>query len=163
MTEDEVHARLQREFETHPHQQLRTLLQGWVPETLADVLADLSPRASQGTGEEERHVHRIQAQERAGLVALLKDFRWTLTGSLPIAAGIVTAGGVSLKEVDPTTFESRKVRGLHIVGELLGSGCRYRRLQSAGGVQHRVSCGCRCCDGKLISAVPEDEDALASC
>ncbi len=113
MTEEEVHARLQREFEAHPHQQLSTLFQGWVPATLADVLAGLSPI------EPERHVHRIRADERADLVRLLKDFRWTLTGSLPIAAGMVTAGGVSLKEVDPVTFESRKVRGLYIVGELL--------------------------------------------
>ena len=119
MTEDEVHARLQREFEEHPHQQLPTLLQGWVPATLADVLADLSPVAPKDPGEEERHVHTIRAGERAGLVKLLKDFRWTLVGSLPIAAGMVTAGGVSLKEVDPTTFESRRVRGLYIVGELL--------------------------------------------
>lgn len=113
MTEEEVHARLQRDFEAYPHRQLSTLLQEWVPSTLADVLAGLSPI------EPERHVHRIRADERADLVRLLKDFRWTLTGSLPIAAGIVTAGGVSLKEVDPVTFESRKVRALYIVGELL--------------------------------------------
>jgi hypothetical protein len=113
MTVDEIHARLQREFEERPHLQLRTLLQGWVPASLADVLAELSAI------EEDRHVHRIRADERAGLVKLLKGFRWTLVGSLPIAAGMVTAGGVSLKEVDPTTFESRIVRGLFIVGELL--------------------------------------------
>ncbi len=113
MTEEEVHARLQRDFEAYPHRQLSTLLQEWVPSTLADVLAGLSPI------EPERHVHRIRADERADLVRLLKDFRWTLTGSLPIAAGMVTAGGVSLKEVDPVTFESRKVRALYIVGELL--------------------------------------------
>jgi hypothetical protein len=113
MTEQDVHTRLQREFEEHAHRQLANLLKGWVPATLADALAELSGIAA------DRHVHTIRAEERERLVALLKDFRWQLTGSLPLAAGMVTAGGVSLKEVHPVSFESRLVRGLHIVGETL--------------------------------------------
>jgi predicted Rossmann fold flavoprotein len=113
MTEEAIHQRLQQEFEAHPHRALRTLLRGWVPGELADVLADLSPV------EDDRHVHRIRSEERTALVKLLKDFCWTISGSLPIAAGMVTAGGVSLKEVDPVTFESRIVGGLYLVGELL--------------------------------------------
>lgn len=113
MDEAAVHRRLQREFEEHPHQQLATLLRGWVPGNLADVLAALS------TIEAERHVHRIRAEERTALVSLIKNFRWTVSGSLPLAAGMVTGGGVALDEVDPLTFESKKVNGLHIVGELL--------------------------------------------
>jgi predicted Rossmann fold flavoprotein len=113
METDIVQSRLQREFEEHPHQQLGTLLRGWVPATLADVLAKLS-----GV-DEERHIHRIRAEERTGLVSLIKDFRWTISGSLPLAAGMVTGGGVALNEVDPVTFESKKISGLYIVGELL--------------------------------------------
>ncbi len=113
MPVDDVHARLQREFEQHPHRRLPTLLRDWVPGMLADVLAGLSGI------EAERHVHRIRAEERARLVELLKGFRWTISGSLPLAAGMVTAGGVALDEVDPATFASRKVKGLYIVGELL--------------------------------------------
>jgi predicted Rossmann fold flavoprotein len=113
MTEQEVHARLQREFEEHAHRLLANLLKGWLPATLADALAGLSGIAA------DRPVHTIRAEERAHLVALLKAFRWEITGSLPLAAGMVTAGGVALKEVDPVSFESRLVRGLHIVGETL--------------------------------------------
>jgi predicted Rossmann fold flavoprotein len=113
MSEEAVHQRLQREFEAHPHRTLRNHLREWVPGELADVLADLSPV------EEDRHIHRIRSDERAALVKLLKDFRWTISGSLPIAAGMVTAGGVSLNEVDPITFESKVVGGLYLVGELL--------------------------------------------
>lgn len=113
MREEEVRTRLQAEFEQNPHRRLRTLLRGWVPSTLADVLADISPVG------DEREVHSIQAEEREALVAVIKGFRWTITGSLPLAAGMVTAGGVSLNEVDPISFESKKVTGLHIVGELL--------------------------------------------
>ena len=84
-----------------------------MPGTLADVLAKLS-----GV-EEDRHVHRIRAEERADLATLIKNFRWTISGSLPLAAGMVTGGGIALNEVDPVTFESKRVSGLYIVGELL--------------------------------------------
>lgn len=113
MTEQDVHARLQREFEENAHRLLANLLKGWVPATLADALAGLSGVAA------DRPVHTIRAEERARIVGLLKDFRWEITGSLPVAAGMVTAGGVALKEVHPVSFESRLVRGLHIVGETL--------------------------------------------
>ncbi len=113
MDVEEVHLRLQREFEDHSHQHLRTLLRGWIPSALADVLAELSVVESQ------REVHRIRAEERADIARLLKDFRWTISGSLPLASGMVTAGGVALDEIDPVTFESRRIEGLHIVGELL--------------------------------------------
>ena len=113
MTEQDVHARLQREFEEHAHRLLPNLLKGWIPATLADALAGLSGVVA------DRPVHTIRAEERARLVALLKDFRWEITGSLPLAAGMVTAGGVALKEVDPVSFESRLVHGLHITGETL--------------------------------------------
>lgn len=113
MTEQEVHTRLQREFEENAHRLLANLLRGWVPATLADTLAGLSGVAA------DRPVHTIRAEERARIVALLKDFRWEITGSLPLVAGMVTAGGVALKEVDPVSFASRIVKGLYIVGETL--------------------------------------------
>ena len=113
MDEAAVHRRLQREFEAHPRQRLSTLLRGWVPGTLAEVLADLSGISR------ECPVHQIRAQERGRVVALLKGFQWTISGHLPLAAGMVTAGGVSLREVDPVTLASRLVPGLYVVGELL--------------------------------------------
>ncbi len=113
MTEQEVHARLQREFEEHAQRLLSNQLKGWVPAALAEVLAGLSGVAA------DRPVHTIRAEERARIVARLKDFRWEITGSLPLASGMVTAGGVALKEVNPVSFESRLIRGLYIVGETL--------------------------------------------
>ncbi|HNT74649.1 MAG TPA: NAD(P)/FAD-dependent oxidoreductase [Anaerolineae bacterium] len=113
MTVEEVRSRLQREFEEYAHRQLPTLLRGWLPQTLAEALAGLSGVAS------ERPVHTLRAAEREGLVRLLKDFRWEITGALPLAAAMVTAGGVALKEVDPVSFASRKVAGLYLVGETL--------------------------------------------
>lgn len=113
MTEAQVRARLQREFEQHAQQLLPNLLRGWVPQKLAEVLAQASGIAA------ERAIHTIRAEERERLVALFKDFRWQITGSLPLAQGMVTAGGVSLKEVNPVTFASKVVEGLYLAGEVL--------------------------------------------
>ncbi len=113
MTEEAVRRRLQREFERYPHRKLARLLRGWAPRKLADLLAELSGVAA------ERPVHTIRAEERERIVRLFKDFRWHITASLPMAAGMVTAGGVSLKEVDPYTFASRRVEGLYLAGEVL--------------------------------------------
>jgi len=113
MTFEEVRARLQREFEQYPQRKLPHLLRGWLPGSLADELAQLTPIGV------ERPVFTIRAGERDELAMRLKDFRWRITGSLPLAAGMVTAGGVALKEVDPRSFASRRVAGLHLVGEVL--------------------------------------------
>jgi predicted Rossmann fold flavoprotein len=113
LTEQDVHVRLQREFEQYAHRRLPNILKGWVPHKLADVLAELSGVES------DRHAYLVRAEERARIVSLLKDFRWEISGSLPLVSGMVTAGGIKLKEVDPVSFESKIVHGLHIVGETL--------------------------------------------
>jgi hypothetical protein len=113
MSEEEIRRRLQQEFEAHSKSWLHNLLRRWVPSSLADELAKMS-----GV-ERERAVHTIRAEERDGLVQLFKGFRWQITGSLPLATGMVTAGGVTLKEVDPITFVSKVVPGLHLAGEVL--------------------------------------------
>jgi hypothetical protein len=113
MTAEQVRQRLQREFEAHAKRHLHNLLHGWVPNTLAEVLVAVSGLAP------DRPVHTIQAEERETLVQLFKDFRWEITGSLPLASGMVTAGGVALDEINPRTFGSKIVDGLYVVGETL--------------------------------------------
>jgi hypothetical protein len=113
MTEEDVRKSLQREFEQHARGHLRTRLKGSMPSKLATVIAELSDIDADG------FLASIRAEERDRLAHLIKDFRWTITGSLQLALGMVTAGGVSLQEVDPVSFESHVVKDLHIVGELL--------------------------------------------
>ena len=113
MAAEQVAQRLQREFEAHAKQHLHNLLHGWAPNALAEELVNVSGLAP------DRPVHTIRAEERAILVRLFKDFRWEITGSLPLASGMVTAGGVALDEIEPRTFASKVVRGLYVVGETL--------------------------------------------
>ena len=53
------------------------------------------------------------------LLQTLKDFRLTVTGPRPVDEAIVTAGGVDVRQVSPTTMESKLVRGLYFAGEVL--------------------------------------------
>jgi hypothetical protein len=61
----------------------------------------------------------IQAGTRRRMVELLKDWRLTLRRARPLEEAIVTAGGVAVKEIYPSTMESRIVRGLHFCGEVM--------------------------------------------
>ncbi|HZU98687.1 MAG TPA: NAD(P)/FAD-dependent oxidoreductase [Planctomycetota bacterium] len=68
---------------------------------------------------EERTLQEIRREERAAVVRALKDLRLPVTGTTGFDKAEVTAGGVVLDEVEPATLESRKVRGLHFIGEVL--------------------------------------------
>jgi predicted flavoprotein YhiN len=61
----------------------------------------------------------ISAVERERLTDHLKSLRFNIKDSLPMSSAIVTAGGVSLKEIDPRTMASRKIRGLYLCGEVI--------------------------------------------
>ena len=67
----------------------------------------------------DKVMHQITKEERLRMVDTLKDFRFTLTKARPIEEAIVTAGGVSVKEVSPKTMESKLIRGLYFTGEVL--------------------------------------------
>jgi predicted Rossmann fold flavoprotein len=113
MTAFEVKQRLQRDFDQNAHRRLHNILKGWMPDKLAGVIAKLS-----GV-ETDRHAYRIEASERQKVVELIKSFSWTITGTLSLSSGMVTAGGVSLKEINPITFESKIIPGLYLAGEIL--------------------------------------------
>ena len=67
----------------------------------------------------ETKVHDITREQRMALLRLLKAFPVSVSGTRPIDEAIVTAGGVSTKEVDPRSMESKLVRGLYFAGEVL--------------------------------------------
>jgi len=69
--------------------------------------------------EHYKRLNQINAAERKKLLQLLKGLTLTITGTRGFDEAIITQGGVSCKEVNPKTFESKLVKGLHIVGELL--------------------------------------------
>ena len=67
----------------------------------------------------EKRVNAVTREERARLLALIKDFTVTLTGLRGFKEAIITQGGVKVGEVDPGTMESKLVKGLYFAGEVL--------------------------------------------
>jgi predicted flavoprotein YhiN len=67
----------------------------------------------------ERVVHQITREERKRLIQLLQELPLTISETLPLAAAIVTAGGVDVKEINPKTMASKRVQGLYWAGEVV--------------------------------------------
>jgi len=66
-----------------------------------------------------KQTHQITVEERKRLVKLLKSLRFTIEESLPLTSAMVTAGGISLKEINPKTMESSLIKGLFFCGEVI--------------------------------------------
>ena len=113
LTDDELDARLRRDLDEYGRRGFQRILQGLLPRLLIPVFVELAGIPAEKRG------HQITAAERRRLFDLLRDLRFTITGTRPIAEAIVTAGGVSVDELDPRTMESRLVSGLYCCGEVL--------------------------------------------
>ena len=68
-------------------------------------------------------VNSVTVQNRSKIIDGLKNFSLTFDCLYPIEAGIVTSGGVSLKQVNPKTMESKLIEGLYFIGEVLDIDC----------------------------------------
>jgi hypothetical protein len=67
----------------------------------------------------DKKIHEITKEERQHLVKCIKGMELTLTGLRDYKEAIITKGGVSVREIDPSTMESKKVPGLYFIGEVL--------------------------------------------
>jgi len=105
--------RLIRDFEKRGGEDISSLLRGLIPYQLVNVCLDSC------TIPTDIDTRNFPAKMRKKLAAWLKDFRFEIIGYRDFDEAIVTAGGVSLKEIDPKTMASKYIKGLFIVGELL--------------------------------------------
>ena len=105
--------RLMRDIKESPNKTLNNLLKGLLPERLISVCIE----NLQLNGDKKSN--QVTGEERKKLRVWLKDFRLEVTRHRSIAEAIITAGGVSTKEIDPRTMESRIVKGLYFAGEVL--------------------------------------------
>ena len=113
LTEEQLDKRVLREFETNHNRQFKNAVDSLFPSKLRPVIVELSSIP------EEKKVHEITKEERLRFVRLIKDFTMTLTGLRGYNEAIITKGGVSVKEIDPGTMESKLVKGLYFAGEVL--------------------------------------------
>lgn len=113
LDEKKLDARILRDFEKFSNREFKNALGELAGRTMIPVLVRLS-----GIPEDTK-VNAITREQRQRLLRLFKAFPVSLSGPRPIDEAIVTAGGVSTKEVDPRTMQSKFVRGLYFAGEVL--------------------------------------------
>lgn len=113
LSEEQLDKRVLREFDANHNKQYKNSIDSLFPAKLKPVMIELSEI------EPEKKVNEITKEERQRLVHLIKDFTMTLTGLRSYNEAIITKGGVSVKEIDPGTMESKKMKGLYFAGEVL--------------------------------------------
>lgn len=113
LSEQQLDARLLREVQGMPNKQLGSLLKKLLPQKMVPIFMLRSGIR------ESRVLHQLTKEERHRIIELLKDFSFTLSKTKDLTEGIVTAGGLSVKEVNPKTLAVKKVPGLFVAGELL--------------------------------------------
>ena len=113
LTEEQLDKRLLKDFEENHNRQFKNALSGLAPSKLLPVLVKRSGIS------EEKKVHEITREERKELIRCLKSFSVTLTGLRGFNEAIITRGGILLKEINPSTMESKLVPGLYAAGEVL--------------------------------------------
>lgn len=113
LTEDVLLKRIQRDLDARSKKQFKNCLDDLLPQRLIPVVIGLSGISR------EKQAAQITREERLALVKTLQNLPLTFTALRPLQEAIVTVGGVAVKEINPKTMESKKVRGLYLCGELI--------------------------------------------
>lgn len=113
LSDEQLDARILREFEAVKNKQFKNVIGALYPSSLTPVIIRLSGISP------EKPIHDITKQEREKVIALTKHFPMTITGTGEFKEAIITKGGVSVKEVNPSTMESKKIKNLYFIGEVL--------------------------------------------
>jgi predicted flavoprotein YhiN len=113
LSEEKLDRRIQRDLAEQGRRGFRHILAGLLPRKLIDPYLALTGIPA------DKRANQIGADERKRLVDRLKSLRFTIRGPRSMDCAIVTAGGVSLKEIDPRTMASRLVTGLYCCGEVM--------------------------------------------
>lgn len=113
LTREQLDKRLLRDFDDNKNRQFKNAMDGLLPAKMIPVLIKLSGITP------EKKVNEVTREERGRLVDILKGMTMTVIGTRGFPEAIVTQGGVNVKEVNPSTMESKLVKGLYFAGEVL--------------------------------------------
>ena len=113
LNEEKLNLRLLRDFDKEKNKIFRNSLSDLLPQKLIEPIIKLS-----GINPNKK-VNEVTKIERVNFIKLLKNLIITVTDFRPINEAIVTSGGVSIKEINPKTMESKIVRGLYFAGEII--------------------------------------------
>lgn len=110
---DELDARILRDFNDNMNKHLSSVLRGLLPSSMVPVVIDILDF------DDMRQINSITKEERNDLVHLLKAFPFTITGLREYKEAIITQGGISVKDIDPSTMKCKNINGLSVAGEVL--------------------------------------------
>lgn len=113
LSKEKLDCRILRDFEENKNKKLKNSLDKLLPQKLIDPIIKLSQINP------EKKVNEITKKERENLIEILKKFKLTAKGFRPIDEAIITSGGINTKEINPSTMESKKIKGLYFAGEVI--------------------------------------------
>lgn len=110
---EKLNNRLLRDFEIYSNKQLKNALNDLLPQKLIPLVIKIS------NNDPEKTVNQLTKEERMNLIKIIKRFPLKFKRLRPIEEAIVTAGGISTKEINPSTMESKIVPNLYFAGEVI--------------------------------------------
>ena len=113
LSEEQLDQRILKDFQKNINKEFKNSLGKLLPKKMIPVILELSGIP------EDKKVHEITKDERRSLTALLKAMPLMVTSTRGFKEAIITHGGVDVKEINPSTMESKKVQGLYFAGEVL--------------------------------------------
>lgn len=113
LTREQLDKRICRDFEKYSRKQIKNALGDLLPSKMIEDIIDLA------FIDGEKFVNQISREERERLVDLLQNLIVTITRTRPLSEAIVTGGGISTKEINPKTMESKLISGLYCIGEVV--------------------------------------------
>ena len=113
LTPEQLDNRILRDFSEFQNKDFANSLDKLLPKSLIPVIIKLSGIES------GKKVNQISREERQALAGIIKALPLHITGFRPIEEAIITSGGISVKEIDPKTMESKLVKGLFFAGEII--------------------------------------------
>ncbi|MBO5054930.1 MAG: NAD(P)/FAD-dependent oxidoreductase [Lachnospiraceae bacterium] len=113
LSREQLDKRLLRDFDENKNKHFKNILDGLLPSKMIPVMIKLTGIAP------EKQINEITRQEREKLIECIKNLTMTVTGTRGFNEAIITQGGVNVKEVNPSTMESKLVKNLYFAGEVL--------------------------------------------
>lgn len=113
LSEEQLDKRILRDFEQNPNKQFKNVIGSLYPAKLVPVMIALSGIDG------DKKIHEITKEERKNLLDVTKHLTMQVDGLRDYNEAIITQGGIRVKEVNPSTLESRLVSGLYFAGEVL--------------------------------------------
>jgi len=113
LTIEQLDNRLLREFKGSPKKSIKVIMKSLLPIKLGEVILKIAGI------DFKKEANQITTIERKNIVNLLSSWTLSISGSGSIDEGMVTRGGISLKEINPRTMESRIIKGLYFCGEMI--------------------------------------------